>query len=241
MSTGQFFATRFCAFRFVTFLHKTTPQKTAGYIGVMLQGYSMSNDPPKWEVFDKHGPYIDGHDFGLLTTTGNINRFRARYRAAKSYESLSLNGISAVTELGYSALTKLFFVYSAFEPFLRVIGIKQRKVNKILCKYDVDSWVADIKSNDTDDKLFSFIVNHVNTAHKTEIGKYFKSEKFNYTYLPSSIRHTFAHGILTPNAGGCDPSQINEVSNIICDSLFEIMDREFEERMNQLERLVTAT
>jgi hypothetical protein len=34
MSTGQFFATRFCAFRFATFLHKTTPQKTARYIGV---------------------------------------------------------------------------------------------------------------------------------------------------------------------------------------------------------------
>ena len=27
MSTGQFFATRFCAFRFATFLHKTTSQK----------------------------------------------------------------------------------------------------------------------------------------------------------------------------------------------------------------------
>ncbi|NRA72674.1 MAG: hypothetical protein HRU24_16810 [Gammaproteobacteria bacterium] len=34
MSAGQFFATRFCAFRFATFLHKITPQKTAGYMGV---------------------------------------------------------------------------------------------------------------------------------------------------------------------------------------------------------------
>ena len=35
MSTGQFFATRFCEFRCATFFHKSTPQKTAGYMGVM--------------------------------------------------------------------------------------------------------------------------------------------------------------------------------------------------------------
>jgi hypothetical protein len=34
MSTGQIFATLFCAFRFATFLHKSSPQKIAGYMGV---------------------------------------------------------------------------------------------------------------------------------------------------------------------------------------------------------------
>ncbi len=34
MSTGQFFATRFCGFRFATFLHKNAQQKMAGYMGV---------------------------------------------------------------------------------------------------------------------------------------------------------------------------------------------------------------
>ena len=43
MSTGQFFATRFCAFRFATFFHKIAPQKTAGYMGVRSQ--NPMNDP----------------------------------------------------------------------------------------------------------------------------------------------------------------------------------------------------
>jgi hypothetical protein len=38
MSTGHIFATRFCAFRFATFVHKITPQKTAGYMGGMQLG-----------------------------------------------------------------------------------------------------------------------------------------------------------------------------------------------------------
>jgi len=34
MSTGQLLATLFCAFRLATFLHKSAPQKVAGYMGV---------------------------------------------------------------------------------------------------------------------------------------------------------------------------------------------------------------
>lgn len=47
MSTGQFFATRFCAFRSATFLHKITPQKTAGYIGV-IRNENMLNKKCPW-------------------------------------------------------------------------------------------------------------------------------------------------------------------------------------------------
>ncbi|MFT6047805.1 MAG: hypothetical protein ACI9WC_003522 [Arenicella sp.] len=35
ISTGQFFATCFFAFRFAPLLHKTTSQKIAGYMGVI--------------------------------------------------------------------------------------------------------------------------------------------------------------------------------------------------------------
>jgi len=43
MSTGQFFVTRFCAFRFATLLHKIASQKTAGYIGVMPKRKNMNS------------------------------------------------------------------------------------------------------------------------------------------------------------------------------------------------------
>jgi hypothetical protein len=198
------------------------------------------NEPPKWAIFDKNGPYIDGHDFGLLTTTGNINRFCARYRAAKSLESMTLDGFSRDTNAGYLSLTKLFYAYSAFEYFLQAIGVKQKKAKALLTKYRVSDWITEIKTRDVDDTFFIFVMGFVNASHKHHIGEYIKGNDFNFTYLPSGVRHTFAHGILTPNAGKCPVNQTIEICEKLYEILFIIMDTEFSERMDELHRIVST-
>jgi hypothetical protein len=54
MSIGQFFATFFFAFRFAAILHKSTPQKTAGYMGASFIEGTMnqrSHQNTRWNYF----------------------------------------------------------------------------------------------------------------------------------------------------------------------------------------------
>lgn len=198
----------------------------------------MSHDPPGWEVFDKHGPYIDGHHFGIFISTGHVNRFRARYRVAKALVRIELDDFHPDTEDGYTAITRLFLTYSAFEHFLNALKIKQKKADTLLAKYSVPDWVIELRMADAGDLFFRFIISHVDARHKRHIGEYLVGKPFNYIYLISAVRHTFAHGILTPGAGGCAPGQAAAVCTILTRSLMTVMDAEFSNRMVALERAV---
>lgn len=200
----------------------------------------MSHDPPKWEVFDKHGPYIDGHHFGLLVSAGHVNRFKARYRAAHALTRVDLDGFHPDTESGYTALTKAFLTYSAFEYFLQAIKVKQKRAGSLLARYPVADWVRDVRTADTGNLFYNFVILHVDARHKHHLGEYLGGRDFNYTFLASSVRHTFAHGILTPSAGGCPAGQAAAICDVIASSLMQVMDHEFTERMDALERAASA-
>lgn len=51
MSTGQFFAARFCAFRFATCLHKATPQKNCRLHKRYTMAVKSAYDPKRTLVF----------------------------------------------------------------------------------------------------------------------------------------------------------------------------------------------
>lgn len=202
----------------------------------------MSYDPPKWEVFDKHGPSIEGKKFGVLTTVGHVNRFKARYRAAKALVGVELKDFSTATGPGYLALTQVLYTYSAFELLLGAIGIKQKHSDKLLAKYSVDDWANKLKKADTNDTVYNFVLAHGNldSKHKHHVSQYLAERKpYNFIYLASVIRHTFAHGHLTPSAGKAAPGQVEAICGVLIEALFQIIDTEFGERMNALEKAAT--
>ncbi|MBI3773506.1 MAG: hypothetical protein HY272_12500 [Gammaproteobacteria bacterium] len=202
----------------------------------------MSYDPPKWEIFDKHGPYVEGRKFGIFTTVDHVNRFKARYRAAKALAGLELKDFSAITSPGYLALTRMLYAYSAFELLLCVIGVKQKNSDRLLAKYPIDDWVQELKKADTNDTIYNFVLAHgnLNDKHKHHVSQYLASRKpFNFTFLASAIRHTFAHGHLTPGAGKATSRQVEAICDVLVRALFQIIDAEFEERMNVLQKAVT--
>lgn len=202
----------------------------------------MSYDPPKWDIFDKHGPYLDGHKFGILTTVGHVNRFKARYRAAKALDGLELKEFSAATGPGYLALTRLLYAFSAFELFLRAVGVKQKHSDKLLAMYPVDDWTNELRKADANDTIYRFVLAHGNldNQHKHHVSQYLAAQKpYNFTFLASVVRHTFAHGHLTPGAGKAAPGQAEAVCDVLVHALFQIMDREFEERMDALQKATT--
>lgn len=55
-------------------------------------------------------------------SNGDVSRFAARFRVARSFSGISLDGYSDETVHGYDALFRVFLAWSAFERFLGILG-----------------------------------------------------------------------------------------------------------------------
>jgi hypothetical protein len=194
--------------------------------------------PENWNDYNRDVFYVGADQFGFVPDIGNVNRFGARFRAAASYRGVNLEGYTAETEAGYSALCRVLFTWSAFENFLHICSLDQRTVGPILDSYSALKVGTEIRRADTGDVFYKFIYDRVNQAHKRELDNYFNDDPCNVGYLASAIRHIFAHGWLTPNANQVGHDTVTAVCNTLCDFLLHVMDQEFGNRITHgLDRL----
>ena len=187
--------------------------------------------PTNWRHYDRDVYYVGAGQFGFDTDNGDVNRFAARFRAAACYRGVNLEGYSAATAGGYSALCRVLFTWSAFESFLGICGLDQVTAAPILDARGAGAVIAKIRRADTGSLFYRFIYDRVNTAHKRELENFFNNDPFNAAYLASAIRHLFAHGSLTPNANQVDPDTVTTVCNALCEFLLTVMDDEFGNRV----------
>jgi hypothetical protein len=91
----------------------------------------FDNYLPRWSVFDRQA-LIPRQALGCVGETGDVRRFAARYRAARSFKAATFEGLTHDTADGYSALCLLLLTYSAFEYFRRAIGLEMRHTSALL-------------------------------------------------------------------------------------------------------------
>lgn len=187
--------------------------------------------PTNWTHYDRDVFYVGAGQFGFVADNGDVNRFAARFRAAACYRGVNLEGYSAATASGYSALCRVLFTWSAFESFLHICGLDQRTAAPILDVRGALAVIAEIRRTDTDSLFYRFIYDRVNAPHKRELDNFFNNDPFNAAYLASAIRHLFAHGSLTPNANQVNPDTVTTVCDVLCEFLLTVMDQEFGNRV----------
>jgi len=194
--------------------------------------------PKEWATYNFHAPRSSPGLLNLTGTVGDVNRFGARFRLAKAFKGLELDGYTEPTASGYSALCRVFLTWSAFEQFMTAIGVKQSGLAALLAKHDTVRLQGDIRAIDTNDRFYRFICAKVNQRHQRELVNYLNADPCNITYLASAIRHIFAHGSLTPNANQVDPCVAIAVCDKLSEVMLHIMDTEFSERINAFVREV---
>lgn len=184
----------------------------------------------------RSGKKPDDLGFSPKATKGDISRFISRYRVAEAFKGISLEGFSRVTTDGYSALLKLFLVWSSFEQFLDIVGWKQKDeiVKDLFDRHGADILCEQIRKYDRRNKFYLFVSSQVNDTHKSEIDKLFQDRELNSSYLASAIRHIFAHGKLTPHANKTYPQSAIAICNLISEFLLHLIDAEFSKRLDEL-------
>lgn len=192
--------------------------------------------PPRWAVFDGHAPMFDAGTMGFDGSTGDINRFAARYRAARCFRRVDFIGLTNDTADGYSMLSLLMLTYSAFEYFLKGIGVEQRNTAILLDDTERDHIIRHVRGLNGSAALFAFTRRFVNASYQRQIDSFAAGRTCNPIYLAGALRHAFAHGILTATPAGVPPQTVATVSRYLCRVLMRVMNREFENRMNAFER-----
>lgn len=199
----------------------------------MIALESQNHAPPKWSEFEK---YIDLAGFTpLFSNARTVNRFRARYRLAKSFQKLDLNGYSRATALGYDGFTKVTLWWSAFEQLCQSLKIPLNNLQTLAIKYPLNSNLMAIRAHDTDGVFFKFVKYNLSSKEqKRKIEQFLNGEYCSSLTLAKAIRHIFLHGALTPNVNGSSPEKIYAICDILGNALNEIIDKEFEEQVIKL-------
>jgi hypothetical protein len=189
---------------------------------------SKDNYPSGWKSFDSFVQFHGYDGYGFKSEIGDVNRFAARYRMARSANGISLAGYSPEAENGYSGLLKVLLAWSAFENLLLILGEKQTSASKFIDVNDGILIAQKIRSLDDGDKFYRFIYDRVNNRHQTELDNYFNSDPCNPLYLASAIRHIFAHGPLTPHANEVNPMVVASICEALHEFILNIANHEFE-------------
>jgi len=191
---------------------------------------------PCWKKFIQHlKNNKTTKDFDFICKDGDISRINARFRLAKSFEKIELSEYSEKNVLAYSAIMKLFLVYSVFENYVQCIyGKKNGSIvyeKGIFILKDNEQISKEILNIDKNKSFYELIKKFLDRKRqKEEIDKFYQNEEHNIVYLISSIRHTFVHGKLTPNFNK-SPTKVIKICNLLSEYVLKQIGNDFAKRI----------
>jgi hypothetical protein len=184
-----------------------------------------------WADYDARA----GIAYKIFKSAAETNRFGARYRLAKAFRTMELDGYSDATAQGYEALTRLMFAWGAFEGLLKAIGHNHHQITEISKSYSYAGMLKDLREADPDSRFFKFVHTRLDNKNlQAEVKRFVDGHICCGITLARGARHIFVHGPLTPSANQADPAAVVGVCNRLTTCLFRVMDREFRNRVEQL-------
>jgi hypothetical protein len=200
----------------------------------MLLRDPYADYPSSWGFFNQYAPHMGAEAFGFSVPIDDVNRFAARYRAARCFRTVQFEGFGTGTADGYSALVHVLLTYSAFEHFIRCVGLNLRGALTLLRDGEQTKILERVRRLQGQAEFFAAIRAHVDERCHHHIDAHLLEQDCNPFFLAASIRHAFAHGKLAANPTGVPSSTVGTVCRYLCRLLITIMDRDFKNRMDEV-------
>ena len=162
-------------------------------------------------------------------------RFVNRYRMALRFKGVKLDGFGPETEKGYSALTRIFLVYSVFERYTALAGIWQpyKPFFRNVPARELSALADIIKRNDPERRLFNFLRQLLKEdLHKESLDRFQAGETWQTIYYASALRHMYVHGHLTAFTQGVPAEHMAMICNEISRSLLHWISGDFDRRLS---------
>jgi hypothetical protein len=191
--------------------------------------------PPGWRTFNTHA-HVPGPGYlGLGASLAEVNRFAARYRAAKCFKGVEFEELTSGTKDGYTALIQTLLTFSAFEHLLRCIGLRMQDTQTLLSSEERDRALTNLRRLHGQREFFEALRQHLDPPYQRQVDVHLREEPCNPVYLAAAIRHAFAHGKLAATPIGAPENSSATVARFLCRVMTKIMDREFLHRVQALE------
>jgi hypothetical protein len=196
--------------------------------------------PRSWKKFMERSRELKQNTtVNLLTSNFPIlSQWSARFRFAKSFKGLDLGEAYKTedTPLGYVSIMRVFLVYSAFETYCKALNCQCGNEDQVRFLQENslrEKTLLEIQKLDSGNKLLTFLASHLNRNNSQIMNNFINGEvaSISISFLAKSIRHVFAHGVLTGNAGGLSAKRFEKISKLISEFLLECMDSDFESRV----------
>jgi hypothetical protein len=198
----------------------------------------MASYPPGWSTFNEYAPHLGTGVFLFARGIGDVNRFAARYKAAKCFRSVQFESLSNDTVSSYSGLVQLLLTYSAFEYLLKCLGMEMKGSGALLSHVQRLTFLQNIRNLNGQLGVFAAVHSHVNKTYQQQLEQHLQGNDCNPWYLAGALRHSFAHGALTATPANVQPQAMGTVARFLSRGLILCMDTEFRERVRQFERVL---
>ncbi len=177
------------------------------------------------------GRYLLAAKSRAETPSRILANFAARYRMAKSLESIVLTGYSAEARRGYLVAMKVALAYSALETLER--GIDRFSPNKRTPIFfpRLGTQVSEGKLDD----LLSSLIEAAEPRFRTSFAKRLdvmktSTDPVNLRPLVEGLRNSMFHGKFTPTSSGLAKSKRNsDLLESLAEEILHTSDRLFEE------------
>ena len=188
---------------------------------------NMPTEHAKWAQLKK--------DENIKTKVLNsLNRFQFRYRLACSFSSMTIDGTTPLTAKGYTAFTKLFLAYSAYDEVRAAEKVLLKRENlKVHSIKNQAALAATLRKNQKlKDLLMEGFENqneieNENDGLKKSLLNFYEANGRDIMCVATAARNSFVHGDLTAGGAGLSinarVAAIEELATVLrnyCDKLF---------------------
>jgi hypothetical protein len=188
------------------------PENEYDYLELALPGFSKARLIVK-AAGDSLRP------LGFKGSKFDFYRFANRFRLATSFQGMNLEGFTEETSIGYSALTRVFFSWSAFEGYSDLAGDPAPPYKTLLAhhpRHHIRDLAKLCREQDPQNRLGKFLREHAQSAPQVIfLTKFQEGMDLAVLTHAACIRHIFAHGRLTAHPNGLPAENLA----VICDAL----------------------
>ncbi len=172
---------------------------------------------------------------GFVGSKFDFYRFVNRFRLAVCFGGLTLHGFTEETSVGYDALTRSFFLWSAFERYADLAN--DRPPYRALFAHHPRRHIRELAANcrrlDPDHLLTGFLRRQsILPVHESYLQKYQDGHDFSVLTLAASMRHIFAHGHLTAHPNGLPAANLANISLSLGNFFTHFIQSDFARRLS---------
>lgn len=196
------------------------------------------NYPKAWPRFTAHYRHSRHEPCErAIGDFGKLAKWSARFRLAKSFRALDLGDAYAGPDVPqlYSAITRIFLTYSAFETYCLIWGLKPSKESQVRSLQGRDAQnhvILAIRNLDPRSALADYLIHYSRRKSlKQAIHDFKTGNEVSISCLAEGIRHVFAHGVLSASAIGLPARKFDQISQLISEFLLDCMDEDFDRRV----------